>query len=89
MHPDGAIERPGLVTPNAATWRVTGAVKRNNFGHVTLRYSVADIQRGGIPWQFKNGRQRVFVTDFDHGAYRQWCTPSHSISAAIYSTPED
>lgn len=81
LHADGAIERPGLVAPNAAAWRVTGAVTRNNFGHITARYSLADILGNApIPWSHANGAQKTFVRDFDHGAVREWRSPNHSIT---------
>ncbi len=82
LHVDGAIERPGLVAPHAASWCVVGAVARNNFGQIVRRYSLADILRdsAAIPWQFKNGKQRVFVRDMDHGTLREWRCPSHSIT---------
>jgi hypothetical protein len=42
------------------------------------RFTLEDILRGGIQWKHKNGAQRVFVQDFDHGSIREWRTP-HSI----------
>ena len=80
MHENGAIERPGRVKPDWSTWRVTGAVLMNNFGRTTRRYSLDDIKAGGIQWHYANGKQRVFVTDFDHGTGRMWCMPNHSIN---------
>ena len=83
LHSDGAIERPGLVRPNAATWRIVGAVAYNNFGSVVRRYTLNDILSGVyIEWQFKNGHQRPFVRDFDHGTMREWRHPRHSIDRA-------
>ena len=78
LHEDGAIERPGLVRPDAKAWRIVGAVRRNNFGVAAEAYTLADILRGGIQWRHANGAQRVFVRDMDHGTLREWRT-AHSI----------
>jgi hypothetical protein len=80
LHDTGEIERPGCCGPSPS-WRVTGAVMRNNFGYVTRRYTLADIlaDPGAIPWTHRNGAQRVFVRDFDHGSTREWCS-RHRIS---------
>lgn len=78
MHYDGKIERPGL-TPPSIDWRVIGAVEYTNFGKVKKIYTLDDIKNGGISWQYKNGEQRVFVRDFDHGTMREWRHPKHSI----------
>lgn len=80
LYDNGHIERPGLVSPSP-NWRVTGALERNNFGGIVRRYTLADIiERGDtIPWRFKNGQQRVFVQDFDHGTHREWRSPNYTI----------
>ena len=59
-------------------WVLTGAVERNNFGHVVRRYSLSDLLRLPINWQHKNGKQKVFITDLDHGARRIWGGRKHS-----------
>jgi hypothetical protein len=81
LHPDGCITRPeiGMNTPSGQ-WRVTGAVRFNNFGRPVERFTLADILAGKIAWKHKNGSQRVHVTDLDHGTNRTWMSPSHSIS---------
>lgn len=80
LHDTGEIERPGMFGPSGS-WTVAGAVERNNFGNVTRRYSLAEIlaNPGAIPWRHKNGSQRVFVRDWDHGTLREWGN-KHSIS---------
>jgi hypothetical protein len=78
MHDSGEIERPGLVSPSIK-WRILGAVEYTNFGKVKKIYTLDDIKKGGIQWQYKNGHQRVFVRDFDHGTMREWRHPKHSI----------
>lgn len=78
MHDSGEIERPGLVS-HSMNWRVVCAVEYTNFGKVKKIYTLADIKNGGISWQYKNGEQRVFVRDFDHGTMREWRHPKHSI----------
>lgn len=81
LHDDGAIERPRLVAPNASTWRVVGAATRDNFGNVVQWWSLEQIltNPGGIPWKFKNGKQRTFVQDMDHGTRREWRSPGHRV----------
>jgi hypothetical protein len=79
----GRIERPGLVA-GSDSWRLVGAVERNNFGRVTRRYSLAEVltDPGSIPWRFKNGAQRTFPLDFGHGSVREWCSPHTEIHHA-------
>ena len=83
LHEDGAIERPGLVKPNASTWRVLKAVEYNNFGNVVRVYPLSQIlaDPASIPWQFKNGSQRTYIRDFDHGTTREWRSPRHRVAA--------
>lgn len=77
----GWIERPGLVN-GSERWRIVGAVECNNFGRVVREYTLEQVlaDPGAIPWTHKNGTQRTFVRDFDHGAYRQWASPKHTLS---------
>jgi hypothetical protein len=82
LHETGAITRPAIGMNTASNnWIVTGAVTRNNFGHVTRRYSLADIlsNPGAIPWQHGNGEQKTFIQDIDHGTPREWRNPTHSV----------
>ena len=54
-------------------WRVVGAVKYNNFGHITARAYLADIVAGNInDWTYRNGKQKWHVMDYDHGTHRIW-----------------
>lgn len=80
IHDDGRIQRldiPGFQPSD--TWRCTGAVRLNNFGHVVERFSLADVLAGGIEWKHKNGKQRVHITDLDHGTFRVWGSPDHTV----------
>lgn len=82
--PDGCIcRRTGYMKaePPSGQWRIVGAVERNNFGNVTRRYTLAEIlaDPDAIPWRWKNGAQRVFLRDFDHGTIREWGSPRHSV----------
>lgn len=79
LHDDGSIERANWKPSDK--WKVTGAVERNNFGRVVRCYSLAEILNNpaAIPWKFKNGKQRVFICDIDHGTRREWGSPSHYI----------
>lgn len=67
--------------PTSGQWRVVGAVTRNNLGGVTRRWSLADILEHpqDISWRHKNGKQKTFLRDCDHGGNREWRSPNHSI----------
>jgi hypothetical protein len=82
LHADGCISRPAIKMGPSGQWKVTGAVERNNFGGVVRRYSLAQIldDPTAIPWKFKNGKQRVFIQDLDHGTHREWASPGHYVS---------
>jgi hypothetical protein len=79
LNDKGQIGRPNRVMPSDS-WHVTGACVYNNFGHVIEFYSLAQIlaDPNAIPWKHKNGKQKTFVRDFDHGTMREWRN-SHSI----------
>ena len=81
MNNEGEISRPVIDMEASGQWRVIGAVERNNFGHAVRRYSLADIINSpeSIPWQHKNGKQRTFIQDFDHGTHREWRSPKHCV----------
>jgi hypothetical protein len=81
LHPSGYIERTDGHARPSHKWRVVGAVTRNNFGHVVRRYSLDEILRdpSAIPWRHKNGTQRTFLCDYDHGTLREWRSPGHRI----------
>jgi hypothetical protein len=52
-------------------WFLRGAIERNNFGNVVRRYSLQEVLSGGIAWRHRNGKQKVFLLDIDHGGYRE------------------
>lgn len=85
LHADGCISRPQIHMGPSGQWRVTGAVTRNNFGYITRRWTLDEIiaNPGAIPWRFKNGAQRTFIQDFDHGTMREWRSPCHRVLAAV------
>ncbi len=74
-----------LVKPSGQ-WHLLGAVERNNFGYIVRRWTFAEIWDvpDAIPWLYKNGKQRVFILDRDHGTVREWTAPSpfHSITVS-------
>lgn len=74
LYTDGTIGRPQIGLLPSGDWRITCAVEYNNFGRVVRRYSLADILEKGnaLPWKFKNGKQRLFIRDMDHGTLREW-----------------
>lgn len=80
LHTDGLIERPGMNGPSGQ-WKIIGAIEYNNFGNVKRTYSLSEILESPetIPWKFKNGKQKVFIRDCDHGTERQWGKPNHSV----------
>lgn len=81
LHENGQIERLDGHAGPSENWRVTGAVTRNNFGYVTARWTLDEILSGeSIPWRFKNGRQRTFLRDYDHGTGREWGHPAHHVA---------
>lgn len=57
-------------------WIFDGAVRINNFGHIVKRFSADFIRQNanGLDWLHKNGKQRLFLCDIDHGTYRIWIT---------------
>jgi hypothetical protein len=77
VYEGGLISRePGQNVPAAycrpsGQWRLMGAVERNNFGRVVRVYSQEEVLAGGITWYHKNGKQKVFIADMDHGTYRE------------------
>ena len=78
LHVNGQIERPGIYGPSNS-WKVVGAVRLNSLGHVIEEANLDDILSGKIKeWQHKNGKQKWFIIDFDHGTKRQW-TIEHCI----------
>ncbi len=65
----------------SGNWRLLGAVTRNNFGRVVRTWTFDEIWDNprGIPWKFKNGKQRTFIQDWDHGTIREWGSPDHEV----------
>jgi hypothetical protein len=69
---------PNNVKPDNS-WILTGAVEfRTVFGNtvVARRYSADDVHKGKVPWRYKNGNQRCFLCDLDHGTMRTWMNPT-------------
>ena len=79
LYEGGEVGRPTIKMAPSGQWRVIGAVERNNFGHAIRFYSLAEVLRDAIPWQFKNGKQRTFIRDLDHGTIREWRSPRHYV----------
>ncbi len=78
---EGYVYRPAIRMGPSGQWRITGAVERNNFGHVVRVYTWDELQAATntIPWTWKNGAQRTYVRDLDHGTIREWRSPRHSL----------
>lgn len=81
LYADGGIGRPAIHMQPSGEWKVTDAVTLNNFGHVTRLYSLKEIvdNPSVIPWKHKNGKQKTFVRDVDHGTRRIWVSPDHYV----------
>jgi hypothetical protein len=84
MDEDGLISRPQIGWKATGEWRVTGAVEYNNFGYVITRLSLADVKAAcnSLEWQYKNGKQRIHLTDLDHGTAREWGS-KHTVKSFI------
>lgn len=82
LHDNGDISRPSIGMGPSGQWRCVGAVERNNFGRQVRVYTLRQIldNPASIPWRYKNGSQRTFLCDFDHGSMREWRTPPHHVS---------
>lgn len=74
-------QRGKITVGPSDSWRVTGAVAYSNFGHVTRTWTLKEIwdDPESIPWKYKNGRQRTFIRDLDHGTQREWRCPNHEV----------
>jgi len=80
----GLIGRPAIGMAPSGQWKLLGAVERNNLGGWVRSWTLAEIRAApeSIPWRFKNGKQRVFIRDLDHGAVREWRSPQHRLMTA-------
>lgn len=59
----------------SSDWRLVGAVEyKTVFGNtvVVRHYTFKDIVEKKVPWKYKNGKQRCYVKDYDHGSFRVW-----------------
>ncbi len=68
---------PNEVKPDNS-WRLIGASEyRMVHGRFrpTVSFSVKNIRDGIVPWKWKNGKQRCFIRDNDHGTIRTWMSP--------------
>ncbi len=75
----GFISRPSIKMKASGNWQLVGAVEYTNFGSLRRTYTLKDIKDGCVPWKYKNGNQRCFARDIDHGSLRVWMSPEHSI----------
>lgn len=75
---DGSISRPH--EKPSGQWQVIGAVRLNNFGKVVELFTLRDVLGSTrLQWLHKNGRQRIHIRDYDHGACRVWMSPTHEV----------
>ena len=63
-------------------WLLLGAVRYNNFGtQVVERCPFKEIKKLNGQWKYKNGKQKWYIQDLDHGTKRTWMSPDHEILA--------
>ena len=76
------VYRPsiGMKVPSG-DWRILGAVRFNNFGRVVERIGWDELAKRAntLDWQYRNGKQKWHVRDWDHGTERVWMNPTHEI----------
>ena len=83
LHDDGCITTSNWNQPSGQ-WRVVGAVQFNNFGNIVRSFNLEDVLKDRIPtYKYKNGKQKVFIKDFDHGMYRIWGSPQHEVYKGV------
>jgi hypothetical protein len=75
VHDDGRVEIKGQFGPSD-TWRIAGAVRFNNFGHIVQRYSLTEVLKSDLRCRHKNGKPRIYLTDLNHGTHRMQMSPS-------------
>lgn len=80
LHENGDISRPQIGMGPSGQWKVTGAVRFNNFGYEVERFTLNEVLKNSIQWKYKNGSQRVHITDLDHGTHRVWMNPGHEVA---------
>ena len=81
------LVRPSFHEPSNQ-WILMGAVRSNNFGaavervmfvcaccHRPLPGAEDALRRIQNDWTWKNGSQKWYALDYDHGSTRQWCAP--------------
>ena len=73
IHENGEIEREKWGP--SGQWVCTGAVRMNNFGRIVERFSLSDVLEKRVVFSHKNGKQRCFLTDIDHGTHRIMISP--------------
>jgi hypothetical protein len=77
LYADGTIGRANW--PVSRAWVCTGAVRLHDSGAVVACYDLDEVIRGRVQWKDPDGRQRVFLTDLDHGVERVWLMPCHEV----------
>lgn len=76
---DGRISRPAINMAASGNWRVTGAVRYNNFGNAVEHFTLVDVLTKKLQWTYKNGQQRIHICDLDYGTHRVWMSPKHQV----------
>lgn len=77
---EGYIYRPAIgMNQPSKQWKLTGAVRYNNFGSPVEYFSLTDLKLEKVQWKYKNGKQRIHASDWDHGTNRVWMSPKHNI----------
>lgn len=67
--------RQGDAYKGGDDWKCTGAVTFK-FGRIHEVFTLEDLRNGKAGmFKYKNGKQRLFITDLDHGTYRIQMNP--------------
>jgi len=70
----GEVSRPAIGMSASGSWRITGAVRFNNFGYQVERMPFPACM-GIRDWRDKNGKPRWHLCDLDHGTHRVQMSP--------------
>ena len=79
LEPDGCIHIPSFKA--SGQWKLLEVIELDNTRHDKRHYSLLEVLLAPekIPWKFKNGTQKSFIIDWDHGTHRRWASPPHHI----------
>lgn len=62
----------------SGAWQIIGAERYNNFGKPVEYLDFHNLHRINGQWRYKNGAQKWFLVDLDHGTKRVWRSPIYA-----------